>query len=202
MEYLLEHMSVEAFDHVYTIMKQDFIGAELKPKNHLRTQLKEGKETGWLLLADGEEAGYALVIDNPSIPFVLLDYLATYVHGRGDGTAFLKLLQEKYPQGIIVEAEAEVPNDSEEENETRRRRMSFYQHAGFIPCSFSSKIFGISYTIHVWTPKPDPHIQTKAAQALNAVYSTLGPKFLSRRFVHIDIPEESSISDKNNDSQN
>ncbi len=194
-------MTLTALDRVYPKMKRDFPSAELKPRQALRSQLKSGLSTGWLLQADGQEAGYAFVLADPSIPVVLLDYLAVDRRGQGDGSAFLALLQQEYPQGMIVEAEDEVPGDSDEENEVRRRRMSFYRRAGFCPCHFDAKIFGVHYVVHLWLPESarkglaSSDINSLAANALKAFYDIQGSKIIARRFVHIDTPDSQSDTD-------
>ncbi len=195
-------MTLEAFDRVYPKMKRDFPRAELKPRQSIRSQMKSGISTGWLLLVDGQVGGYAIVLADPSISVVLLDYLAVDRRGQGDGSAFLALLQQEYPQGVIVEAEDEVPGDSDEENEVRRRRMSFYQRAGFRPCSFDAKIFGVHYVVHLWLPESEfAKLKTSdanalAAGALEAFYRLQAPNALFRRFVHVN-PSDSHVPDVN-----
>ncbi len=187
-DYQLEPMTSEGLARIYPTMKKDFGFGELKPESNLRKQMEAGIEDGWFLQADGQEAGYALVITHESIPIALLDYIATYQRGQGDGSAFLALLQQKYPQGLIAEVEAEVPGDSEDENELRRRRMGFYQRAGFHPYPFEAKVFGVHYVVHMWIPGNTLLDTAEAAEEYAAFYRLQVPKAIANRFVHIKLP--------------
>ncbi len=188
-DYQLERMTNEGLARIFPKMKQDFGHGELKPEASLRKQMASGLEDAWFLLADGQEAGYAFVITHPSIPIALLDYIATYHRSQGNGSAFLALLKEKYPQGLMAEVEAEVPGDDEEENELRRRRFAFYQRSEFRPYPFDNKIFGVNYLVHAWQPETAAY-HMHPAEALSKFYEIQMPKATCRMFVHITVPDE------------
>lgn len=190
MEYHLKYMAPEDLERVYPLLERDFNDDERKRKPQLRALMESGMETGWFLMADGREAGYALVVRHPAVPFVLLDYLATEHRGRGDGRACLVLLQNEYPQGILAEVENEEPGLPGEENALRRRRLGFYRRAGFAPCPFENRIYGVRYLVHLWCPSPLERPCREAAVALDALYALQLPEKVYRSRVFIQPPEE------------
>ena len=152
MEYHLQYMPPEELERVYPKMEQDFPPNELKRQPHLRALMESGMSVGWYLMADGKAAGYAFMLRHPAAPYVLLDYLAMEERGHGAGSACLALLKNEYPQGIIAEVEAVDPGLDAETAALRRRRIGFYQRAGFIPCPFPNRIFDVHYLVHLWHP--------------------------------------------------
>ncbi len=189
MEYHLEYMPPEELDLIYPAMERDFPADERKKRDHIRALMESGLEVGWHLMADGARAGYAFVLRHPAVPFVLLDYLAMEHRGGGAGTACLALLKNEYPQGLLAEVEAEEADQPAEVNHLRRRRIAFYQRAGFVPCPFENTIFRVHYLVHLWTPGPVEHRERQAAQALDALYALQLPEEIYRRRVFITPPE-------------
>lgn len=189
MEYHLEYMPPEDLEQVYPRLSQDFPADERKKQPHLRALMESGMEVGWYLVADGHRAGYAFVLRHPAVPFVLLDYLAMERKGGGAGTACLALLKNEYPQGILAEVEALEPELPQPVNDLRRRRIGFYQRAGFVPCPFENTIFRVHYLVHLWCLAPLEHRERQAAQALDTLYALQLPEETYRKNVFIQPPE-------------
>lgn len=190
MEYHLQYMPPEELERVYPKMEQDFPPNELKRQPHLRALMESGMSVGWYLMADGKAAGYAFMLRHPAAPYVLLDYLAMEERGHGAGSACLALLKNEYPQGIIAEVEAVDPSLDAETAALRRRRIGFYQRAGFIPCSFPNRIFDVHYLVHLWHPVAPEHPAPSVAAALDTLYALQYPDAEYRNNVFIDVPEE------------
>lgn len=190
MEYHLKYMAPEDLERVYPLLERDFNDDERKRKPQLRALMESGMEVGWFLMAGGREAGYALLVRHPAVPFVLLDYLATEVHDRGDGSVCLALLQNEYPQGILAEVDDVLEGLSEAENALRRRRMDFYRRAGFVPCPFENDIYSVRYLVHLWCPAPPEHPCRAAAVALDTLYALQLPEEVYRSRVFIQPPEQ------------
>ena len=145
---------------------------------------------GWYLMADGKAAGYAFMLRHPAAPYVLLDYLAMEERGHGAGSACLALLKNEYPQGIVAEVEAIDPGLDAETAALRRRRIGFYQRAGFIPCPFPNRIFNVHYLVHLWHPAAPEYPAPSVAAALDTLYALQYPDAEYRNNVFIDVPEE------------
>ena len=190
MEYHLQYMPPEELERVYPKMEQDFPANELKRQPHLRALMESGMSVGWYLMADGKAAGYAFMLRHPAVPYVLLDYLAMEERGHGAGSACLALLKNEYPQGIIAEVEAVDPGLDAETAALRRRRIGFYQRAGFIPCPFPNRIFDVHYLVHLWHPTAPEHPAPSVAAALDTLYALQYPDAEYRNNVFIDVPEE------------
>ena len=176
---------------LYPTMRKDFPKNELKPLTKLEKQMRRGDCQGWFLMEEKTPRGYALVQNAPGCPYVLLDYLAVFSgqRGGGYGSQALQLLQRQYPDGILVEAEAQLPDVEEtRENLTRCRRIAFYQKNGFVPCPFENSVFGVRYLIHLWTAQPLAHPEQAGAQALRAHYCHQLPEAIFRACVQISSP--------------
>ena len=173
---------------LYPTMRKDFPPAELKPLSKLEKLMRQGCYHGWFLMEGEARRGYAMVQVTPGCPYVLLDYLAMFAgrRGGGYGSKTLELLKEKYPAGILAEAEDELPGPHEaEENAVRRRRIAFYQKNGFIPCPFENSVFGVRYLVHLWTLEPVEDPSRPAARALLAHYRHHLPHMICHTCVKI-----------------
>ncbi len=148
----LEPLTPEELTGCFPFLAETFPENELKPLNRLLELYRRGIYDMWKLVDGGTVHGYALLLRGEGCRYVLLDYLAVLDKGRGWGTACLELLQARYPQGILVEAEAPLPDLPEEELVLRQRRLRFYQRSGFVPCPFGNCVFGVVYLIHLWAP--------------------------------------------------
>lgn len=189
MEFHLKCMGSEDVERIYPAMERDFPRAERKPLPRLLEMVEQGMEVGWLLVADGREAGYAFMTRHPSARFVLLDNLAMFERGSGYGSACLALLKQEYPQGMLAEVEAELPELSPEENALRRRRFNFYRRANFTPHPFPCRVFTVPYLVHLWCPEELEDAAGEAARALDAIYAAQLPTEIYRREVFIQPPE-------------
>ena len=176
MEYHLKYMAPEDLDRVYPLLERDFADDERKRCGRLRALMESGMEVGWFLMANGQEAGYAFIVRHPAVPFVLLDYIATERHGRGDGTALLALLKNEYLQGILAEVDDPEQVPEGPERALRARRLHFYRRAGFAPCPFENEIYTVRYLVHLWSPIPPEHPVEAAARALDTLYALQLPE--------------------------
>ena len=188
MEYHLRYMAPEDLDRVYPLLERDFADDERKRRGRIRALMESGMEVGWFLMANGQEAGYAFVVRHPAAPFVLLDYIATEHHGRGDGTALLALLKNEYLQGILAEVDDPEEAAEEPERALRRRRLGFYRRAGFVPCPFENEIYTVRYLVHLWSPMTLEHPAQAAARALDILYALQLPEEEYRANVFIPEP--------------
>lgn len=187
MEYHLKYMPPEELERVYPLLERDFAPEERKRQPQLKALMEKGMEVGWLLMADGREAGYAFIVRHPAVPFVLLDYIATHRHGRGDGSVLLALLKNEYPQGIL--AEVDDPEEAQGgERALRERRLGFYRRAGFVPCPFENDIYTVRYLVHLWSMAPLEHPAREAAVALDTLYALQLPDEVYRANVFITAP--------------
>lgn len=69
--------------------------------------------------------------------------------GRGYGSKVLKLLEEK-KKGSRIIVDVEMPDPSHMDNAQRRRRIAFYEAAGYVPCDIHYLWSNEEYTILSW----------------------------------------------------
>ena len=169
-------------------MKKAFPAAELKPLWSILSMMAAGEYDALGLFRGEELLGYALLRRGAS--FVLLDYLAACQgkEGRGTGSAILTELKERYAHtaGILAEAEAVEEGVSQEENELRQRRLSFYARNGFTDLGYEADIFTVRYAILGWSAQGTPE-RNAAMEAHRALYRLRILEPLYRRYVHIPV---------------
>ena len=136
-----------------------FAENERKPLPDIFALIEEGRYQIWGLF-DGEAAlGYATLWQREGIPLVLLDYLGVKASLRngGLGAQILRQLQSKGFL-IVTESELPVPDDSEEENSIRLRRIGFYRRNGFTP-SYEMATCGMRWQALLYGAKDDSLVQ-------------------------------------------
>lgn len=100
------------------------------------------------------------------------------------------MLQAKYGRDcpLLVEAEAPEKGISPEEDRQCRRRLAFYQRAGFRLLDYQTLIFRVRYAMLVW-PEPCPLSSEELQTAHRGLYQSQMPPFLFRRMIHIPAPD-------------
>lgn len=172
----LRPMTRRELAEFYPFLQETFPANELKPLKRLYELLDRGIYDAWFLVDGETPRGLAMMLRAHNCRFVLLDYLAMLERGGGWGSQCLELLKEKYPQGILAETEAVLPDLAPEVQRQRQRRQRFYQRAGFVPCPFDNKIFGVVYLVHLWTEDWPEERSRICAQELYRSYEEQLPK--------------------------
>ena len=139
-----------------THMKRDFPPDELKPLSRPLTLMGQGDYEPYGLFQEGEVLAYALYWKAGEDPYVMLDYFAVLPEGRnqGTGSALLRQMLDRFCQGGRgVFGEVEIPNTGDEEVDAlRRRRLGFYDRAGFRKINYYTKVFGVPYIVLAYGP--------------------------------------------------
>ncbi|MCD8382979.1 MAG: hypothetical protein LUC30_08750 [Clostridiales bacterium] len=182
----LEPLTPEELTGCFPFLARTFPENELKPLNRLLELYRRGIYDMWKLVGGGAVRGYALLLRREGCRYVLLDYLAMPEKGNGWGTACLELLKTRYPQGILVEAEAPLSDLSAEELALRERRLRFYRRSGFVPCPFDNRIFGVVYLIHLWAPELPEEKSALCARELYRYYQLQLPREMLEKHVVIE----------------
>lgn len=184
----LDPMAAEELPLAYESMGREFPDEERKPLSMLQTQYAKGLLDLWWLKEDGVRRGYAMLLKANGEAMVLLDYLAMLDKGQGYGSACLALLQQRYPRGLLVEAEAEEPGLPPEEQTQRARRLRFYRMGDFHPCGWQAEVFGVVYQIFGWFETMPPDWDSRCKEAYGRLYAAqLPPRWLE---AHFHIKEE------------
>ena len=138
-------------------MQRDFPENEIKPWGIIEKMVRAG-EYDLLGAWEGDKmVGYAWMFA-PDGEAILLDYLAVMPECRGNsvGSAILKALAERYPDKILI-LESEYPEDAPEPD-VARRRLRFYDHAGFVNSGVEVVLFGVHFCILTHGQDPDARI--------------------------------------------
>lgn len=161
----------------------DFPKDELKPLAHILSMVEDGTCTFYALRQNEEVLSYFSVCQNGE--GLLVDYLAVNkkMRGQGIGTKTLEFLksiaQNKY---IIIECEVVDKAKSSGEKITRKRRIAFYERAGFALTGVNSNLFGVDYTILTY---PTNIAGEKAKQLYSSVYLRMLGKSMYEKFMKI-----------------
>lgn len=149
----LEPMALEELPEAWASMDVEFPDNERKPLKLLEDQVRQGILDVWWLTEGDCRRGYAMLL-RVGEGMALLDYLAMLDKGRGYGTACLTQLKQRYPQGLLVEAEALEPGLPPQEAALRTRRHQFYQRGGFVACGWKARVYGVVYQVFGWFRQP------------------------------------------------
>lgn len=187
---LLTDGQLEQIYHAY--MKADFPLSERRPLRSIQSLRKTGRYDTWGMFQGSQLLAYAFLWRTAEGDCALLDYLAVCPEGRGQGrgTQALELLKERYGPAcpLLVEAEAPEEGIPPEEDRLRRRRLAFYQRAGFRLLDYETLIFHVRYAMLVWPE--DCLLGAEGLQAAHrGLYESQMPPFLFRRMIHIPAPD-------------
>ena len=123
---------------------------------------------------------------------LLLDYFAVCVQYRSHGYGSQCLAQMKTMwsgiSGILAEVEDPDKSSSEDERNTRARRVAFYQRNGLRPTKVYSVLFGVPYVLHYFPLNADCSDE-QLLQELDAIYHTLFPQPVYAANAHIWLTE-------------
>ncbi len=142
-----EYRKGDSMLKVKRLYKSAFPKEERKPFTLLKRLNKLGKEKMLGIFDDNDEfLGLVFVAERGGV--LLVDYLATVAEKRntGIGREALKLLDEAYPDKVIV-IEIEDTTIDSPDKEIRMRRKSFYERCGYTKDSFSISLFGVRMEI-------------------------------------------------------
>ena len=132
---VFRRMTEEEIDLWYkTDFSEAFAENERKPVADILELIRQERYELWGLFKGPRLIGYAALWKREGIPLVLLDYLGVTaaLRSRGIGAQILDvLISQGHP--IVAESELPVPEDSEEANKIRARRIDFYRRNGFAP---------------------------------------------------------------------
>lgn len=192
MSLTLSQLTPADLDALYPIMQRDFPPDELKPLSRLHAMHEMGLYHMLSLEEDGVRRGYAFLVAPPGRNAVLLDYLAmdASLRGGGYGSACLRLLQERYPGGIVLETEAPEDAADEADRQVREKRIRFYHRAGFRYFPFYASAFGVHFHIQYWQREQPWPGRREVAVDLDECYHAFLPEEIYRREIRVELPEQ------------
>lgn len=146
---MLTKLDKKQIEYIYnTFMVVDFPPDELKPLPHLFRMVEEGLCTYYALYDGSEVLSYfGLCVKDG---YALVDYLAVNPkkRGQGIGSEMLKYLKEAAGDNtILIECEDIAATTDFAEQEIRKRRIAFYERAGFKLRGVKAKLFGVDYVL-------------------------------------------------------
>jgi len=144
-KYYIRHMELNELKAFYERIVRDFAQGEYSPYEIIYQHLQNGLQKA-LIFCEGErDLAYSVCTDDHENRYVLISLLAVFKQDRGQGigSAFIKRLSLMYEnkQALIVEVERPDEAKTQEEGNSRRRRIEFYEKAGFY------LIKGVAYSI-------------------------------------------------------
>lgn len=188
-------LTLEEAREIYTdYLKRDFPPEEIKPFSIIGKMWEKGcyqaygfyeerqadtraGEKGELDSIRRELCAYAFLLENKEKQVLLLDYFAVcgQKRGKGYGSLALPLLKKECADynALVIEVEDdELDGIDEEVRLVRKRRISFYTHAGCIMTSTRSRVWGVDYRIMV-IPLRDTEAQRDMAEKVTALYGVM-----------------------------
>ena len=186
-------LTTEQLRRVYhTYIKRDFPRSERRPLSSIESLCRTGRYDTWGAYEEDELLAYAFAWRTEEGHCALLDYLAVCPErrGQGRGAQVLTLLQKRYGLGCPLLAEVEAIEEGlpPEVVRQRRRRLAFYQRAGFRLLDYQTLIFGVRYAMLVWPASCALEPETLQAAHRELYKSQMSPlRFF--RMIHIPAPK-------------
>lgn len=144
-KYYIRRMELGELKAFYERIERDFAQGEYAPYAILYQHLQNGLQKA-LVFCEGEhDLAYSICTDSHDNSYVLISLIAVFKKYRdqGIGSDFMKRLRLMYldKQALLVEVERPDQAKTQEEGNSRRRRIEFYKKAGFY------LIEGVAYSI-------------------------------------------------------
>jgi GNAT superfamily N-acetyltransferase len=144
-KYYIRHMELGEIKTFYERIERDFAEGEYAPYETLYKHLQNGLQKALVFCEGEQDLAYSICTDSHENNYVLVSLLAVFkgYRDQGIGSDFLKKLRLMYrdKQALLVEVERPDQAESEQEGYSRRRRIKFYEKAGFY------LIEGLDYSI-------------------------------------------------------
>lgn len=178
---MFEKLDVSQVEYIYNkYMTVDFPPDELKPLSHILKMMDDGICAAYALFSENDMQSYFFLCEKDN--YVLVDYLAVNLEkrGQGIGTKTLRALKEiAKDKLILVECEDILFSVDDTEAEIRKRRIAFYERAGFSLSGVKTKLFGVRYVILTF-PEAD---LSDVEKSIGAVYfQMLGKEMFDKNF--------------------
>ncbi len=187
-----QRLTLEEAREIYTsCVREDFPSEEIKPFAIIEKMWKKGSYQAYGFYEEiqpdtetGEEAAdgsvrrelraYAFLLTNKEKHVLLLDYFAvcSKKRGKGYGSFALSLLRKECFgwDALVIEVEDdELDTIDETVRLIRKRRISFYTHAGCVMTSTRSRVWDVDYRI-MTMPFLDTEAWTGMAEKVTALY--------------------------------
>ncbi len=174
-------------------MREDFPPQERRPLASLERLKREGRYDAWGVFEGEALLAYTFLWRAKDTGCALLDYLGVCRErrGQGVGSRTLELLMERYGGSACLLAEVEALEEDlpAEELALRRRRLAFYQRAGFWLLGYQARLFGVRYSMLAWTAGSAPE-EAALMAAHRSLYEEHIPAPAFHRVIQIPVPEQ------------
>lgn len=132
-------------------IREDFPRGERRPLFGMEKLQRAGRYDCYGYYQEDSLVAYACYILTQSGSYALLDYFAVVpeLRGKGIGSEFLQSLTGNVSAkcGVFIEAESPDSAKTEEERQTRERRIRFYLSNGAERTGSKCLLFGVDYNI-------------------------------------------------------
>lgn len=170
-------------------MKQDFPKNELRPLHGIEALVNQGVYYTYGIFEKDSLIAYAYFWEEKEREILLFDYFAVVsnLRNQGYGTkamkAILHLCENK--RGVILETENPSKAESDEEIETRKRRISFYQKCGLQMSDVRIDLFGVEYCM-MYKDWESNSVAKEIVPVMKTLYGNLLPRKIYEKMVKID----------------
>ena len=170
-------------------MKQDFPKNELRPLHGIEALVNQGVYYTYGIFEKDSLIAYAYFWEEKEREILLFDYFAVVsnLRNHGYGTeamkAILHLCENK--RGVILETENPEKAESNEERETRIRRISFYKKCGLAMSDVRIYLFGVEYCM-MYKEWKESGVAKEIVPVMKTLYGNLLPRKIYKKMVKID----------------
>lgn len=185
---MVREISVEEFAALYHgYIIDDFPRSERRPLYAIRSLYKKNRYSCLVMEDAGKITAYACFIRDASCPYMLLDYFAVAkdLRGTGIGSQFIGQIKTcRCIDGILIESDMPLPDNSPEEHAVRERRIRFYVRNGAELSDYGWQAFGVKYNL-LWLPVKKKLYEVNVGEGIERIYSLTMPDALRRNMTRL-----------------
>lgn len=169
-------------------MKHDFPKNELRPLHMIEALIDKGNYYTYGVFQEEKMIAYAYFWEEVEKEILLFDYFAVIpeLRNQGYGKESMKVIlaacEEK--RGVILEAEDPENAESDEEKETRIRRISFYKKCGLVMSEVRILLFGVRYAM-MYRNLTVTDLEKEIVPVMQSLYKKSLPKPIYEKMLRI-----------------
>jgi len=169
-------------------MKKDFPKNELRPLHMIEALIDKGNYYTYGVFHENQMIAYAYFWEEKEKEILLFDYFAVLpdLRNQGYGTASMKVILDacKEKTGVILEAENPDRAETDQEKETRLRRIRFYEKCGLCMSEVRILLFGVEYSM-MYRNLAGIEVEKEIVSVMQHLYKKTLPKPIYEKMLKI-----------------
>jgi len=169
-------------------MQQDFPRNELRPLHMIEALVNKGNYYTYGIFEEEKLIAYTYFWEEREKEILLFDYFAVIpeLRNQGYGTEAMKVILRvcRDKKGVILEAEDPDWAETDQEKETRIRRIRFYEKCGLCMSEVRILLFGVEYCM-MYHNLSETSVDKEIVSVMQSLYRKSLPKPIYEKMLKI-----------------